>query len=163
MRPRFRCSPRGNLDHSKKGNSSIREHNSLESSPCSFTTTRWLITIIHSLSATKPIIAQPITFGSTDTLKILLTTKEDGTAKRPHQAFLMLKEVDTGLETAFPLTVKETGKGKLDIVSQCVLSEVEIGSSWLPRHTRIYPSNSSSQPSHLMPTLWSHHLVRRSH
>lgn len=56
--------------------------------------------------------------GTTDSLKIVLTATENGKAKQPHQAFLLLKELDTGLEATFPLLVKETGKGKVDFVSR---------------------------------------------
>lgn len=49
-------------------------------------------------------------------MKIILTTQEDKTAKRPHQAFLNIKHVDTQLETSYPLAVKETGKGKVELV-----------------------------------------------
>ncbi len=45
-----------------------------------------------------------------------LTTKENGSAKRPHQAFLLLREVDTGLEAPFVFTVKESGKASVDVV-----------------------------------------------
>jgi oligosaccharyltransferase complex subunit delta (ribophorin II) len=47
---------------------------------------------------------------------MILTAKEDGVAKRPHQAFVVLKDVDTGLEAPFPLTVKDSGKGVVQIV-----------------------------------------------
>lgn len=49
-------------------------------------------------------------------MKIILTTQEDKTAKRPHQAFLNIRDVDTQLETSYPLAVKETGKGKVELV-----------------------------------------------
>jgi oligosaccharyltransferase complex subunit delta (ribophorin II) len=45
-----------------------------------------------------------------------LTTKEAGKPKRPHQAFLLLQDQDTGLESTFPLSIKETGKGKVELV-----------------------------------------------
>jgi oligosaccharyltransferase complex subunit delta (ribophorin II) len=60
---------------------------------------------------------KPITLGTSDTLKIILTATEDGKPKQPHQAFLLLTDQDTGLETSFPLSVKDTGKGKVDFVS----------------------------------------------
>ncbi|OAQ62619.2 ribophorin II [Pochonia chlamydosporia 170] len=55
-----------------------------------------------------------ITFGYQDTLKVALTTKEGSKAKRPHQAFLVIKEA-SGLEAPFPLTLKESGKGIVQI------------------------------------------------
>jgi oligosaccharyltransferase complex subunit delta (ribophorin II) len=57
-----------------------------------------------------------VTLGATDTLKIILTATEDGKAKRPHQAFLLLRDQDTGLEATFPFSVKDSGKGKVDFV-----------------------------------------------
>ncbi|KAK6065141.1 hypothetical protein SCUP234_10951 [Seiridium cupressi] len=57
----------------------------------------------------------PVTFGAADTLKIVLTAKENGKGKRPHQAFLVLQETETGLEAPFPLTTKENGKATVDV------------------------------------------------
>jgi oligosaccharyltransferase complex subunit delta (ribophorin II) len=54
--------------------------------------------------------------GPTDSLKIILTATEDGKGKRPHQAFLLLREPKSGLEATYPLSVKDTGKAKVDIV-----------------------------------------------
>jgi hypothetical protein len=65
----------------------------------------------------KDVVEQPITLTSAELLKISLTTKENGKAKRPHQAFLILKEVESGLEAPFPFTVKESGKGSVTVVS----------------------------------------------
>ncbi|KAK4694240.1 hypothetical protein P7C71_g3301, partial [Lecanoromycetidae sp. Uapishka_2] len=48
-------------------------------------------------------------------LKILLTTREDKKAKRPHQAFLHVKDSKSSLETSFALQVKENGKGKVEL------------------------------------------------
>lgn len=65
----------------------------------------------------KAPLTKPVGLGSTDTVKIILTAKEDGKAKRPHQAFVTIKEQETGLEAPFPLTVKDTGKAVVQIVS----------------------------------------------
>lgn len=62
-------------------------------------------------------LSKPLTLGATDTLKILLTTQEDNKAKRPHQAFLHVQDSKSSLETSFAFQVKETGKGKLELVS----------------------------------------------
>jgi oligosaccharyltransferase complex subunit delta (ribophorin II) len=51
-----------------------------------------------------------------DNLKILLTTQDGKTAKRAHQTFLKLKDSATGLETSFPFIVKDSGKGKVELV-----------------------------------------------
>ena len=64
----------------------------------------------------KERVKQTVELGHTDKIKITLTTKEGSKAKRPHQAFLMLKEA-SGLEAPYALTVKESGKGTVEIVS----------------------------------------------
>lgn len=68
------------------------------------------------LSPEKP-LATAIPLGADDTLKIILTTVDGGAGKKPHQAFLTLREPAKGLEESFPLSVRETGKGKLELVS----------------------------------------------
>ncbi|KAI1392742.1 Oligosaccharyltransferase subunit Ribophorin II-domain-containing protein [Hypoxylon trugodes] len=57
----------------------------------------------------------PITLDSSDSLKLVLTAKENGKGKRPHQAFLVLRELASGLEAPFPLTVKDNGKAVVEI------------------------------------------------
>ena len=64
----------------------------------------------------KP-LHNPVSLGPSDTLKILLTAKEDRKAKRPHQASLLVKDPETGLETSYALSVKDNGKGKVELVS----------------------------------------------
>lgn len=61
-------------------------------------------------------LAKPVLLGPTDTLKIILTATEDKQAKRPHQAFILLREPKSNLDTSFPLSVKESGKGKIELV-----------------------------------------------
>lgn len=55
------------------------------------------------------------TLGPADTIRVSLTTKDGSTAKRPHQAFLVVRE-SSGLEAPYPLSVKESGKGTVEIV-----------------------------------------------
>jgi oligosaccharyltransferase complex subunit delta (ribophorin II) len=55
--------------------------------------------------------------GATDSLKIILTATEDGKGKKPHQAFLLLRDHKSGLEASFPFSVKGTGRAKVDVVS----------------------------------------------
>ncbi|KHN95554.1 oligosaccharyltransferase subunit ribophorin II [Metarhizium album ARSEF 1941] len=55
-----------------------------------------------------------IDFGHQDVLKITLTTKDGSKARRPHQAFLVIKEA-SGLEAPYALTLKESGKGVVQI------------------------------------------------
>lgn len=70
----------------------------------------------------KP-LSKAVELGAADTLKIILTTQDGKTAKRPHQAFLLLKDVDTGLDISYPFTVKDSGKAKLELVGiPCVVS-----------------------------------------
>jgi oligosaccharyltransferase complex subunit delta (ribophorin II) len=61
-------------------------------------------------------LSVPITLGATDLMKIVLTVQEGKTAKRPHQAFLLLKDADTGLDISYPFGVKENGKAKVELV-----------------------------------------------
>ena len=61
-------------------------------------------------------LPKAVQLGAADTLKIILTTQEGKTAKRPHQAFLLLKDADTGLDISYPFSVKESGKAKVDLV-----------------------------------------------
>jgi oligosaccharyltransferase complex subunit delta (ribophorin II) len=67
-------------------------------------------------------LSKPVQLGSSDTLKILLTVKEDKKVKRPHQAFLLLEDPATGLDTSFPLSVKENGKAKVELVCSRLFS-----------------------------------------
>ncbi|CAO2657298.1 Nn.00g034240.m01.CDS01 [Neocucurbitaria sp. VM-36] len=60
-------------------------------------------------------LSKSVSLGATDTLKLLLTTVDGKTAKRPHQAFLTLTDPTTGLEESYVLNVKESGKAKVDL------------------------------------------------
>lgn len=64
----------------------------------------------------KSPLKTPVALGAQDTLTVSLTAKDNGKAKRPHQAFVLLKDEDTGLEAPFPLSVRDTGKGNVKIV-----------------------------------------------
>ncbi|MCJ1453413.1 hypothetical protein MMC28_003760 [Mycoblastus sanguinarius] len=68
----------------------------------------------EKIAVNKP-LSTPVTLGTSDTLKILLTTKEDSKAKRPHQAFILVKDPKSNLETSFAFQVKENGKGKVEL------------------------------------------------
>lgn len=57
-----------------------------------------------------------VTLPSSDTLKVVLTVVEGKTAKKPHQAFLTLQEPTSGLEESFPFSLKDNGKGKVEVV-----------------------------------------------
>ncbi|KAI5818176.1 Oligosaccharyltransferase subunit Ribophorin II-domain-containing protein [Pyronema omphalodes] len=61
-------------------------------------------------------IASTIPLSSKDILKLTFTINNDDTPGRPHQAFLLVKDSQSSLETFFPLNVKETsGKAKVDL------------------------------------------------
>lgn len=64
----------------------------------------------------KSLPKKTVAFGSADTLKLVLTANEGGEAKRPHQAFLVFQEPETGLEAPFVMATKENGKATVDLV-----------------------------------------------
>jgi oligosaccharyltransferase complex subunit delta (ribophorin II) len=69
----------------------------------------------NRLSENKP-LSSALSLGGADTMKIILTTKEGSSAKMPHQAFLLLKDIDTGLDYSYPFSVKDSGKSKVELV-----------------------------------------------
>lgn len=71
----------------------------------------------EKLSPSSP-LPKAITLGARDTLKVLLSAKDGSTSKRPHQAFLTLQDPTSGLEDSFSLTVRDTGRGKVDITQK---------------------------------------------
>lgn len=73
----------------------------------------------YRLNAKAP-LSKPVSLGSADTLKLSLTAKDNGKGKRPHQAFLILQEPESGVEAPFPFTVKENGKAVAQLVSQSI-------------------------------------------
>lgn len=70
----------------------------------------------------KP-LSRPITLGASDSLKVVLAIQDGHTAKRPHQAFLLLKDVDTGLDISFPMSVRENGKAKVELAHKDLPSQ----------------------------------------
>ena len=71
----------------------------------------------RSLTPGKP-LAKPVDFGPTDSLKIILTAQEGKSAKRPHQAFLLLRDAISNLDVSYPLSMKESGEAKVDLVGE---------------------------------------------
>ncbi|KLJ08600.1 hypothetical protein EMPG_15966 [Blastomyces silverae] len=71
----------------------------------------------EKLLESKP-LSKPLSFGESDILKLSLTTREGSATKRPHQAFLLLKELDSGLDLSYPLAVKESGKAKIELAQK---------------------------------------------
>jgi oligosaccharyltransferase complex subunit delta (ribophorin II) len=105
-------------------------------------------------------LAKPVSLGTTDTLKLLLTTTDGKKAKRPHQAFLTLSEAVTGLEESFVISVKDSGKGKLDLThkdlphqfltsSKPIRASIVIGSfgSSTPYKAKVFNINVSRDPN----------------
>ncbi|MCJ1413588.1 hypothetical protein MMC19_007709 [Ptychographa xylographoides] len=72
----------------------------------------------------KQRLPQAIQLGASDTLKIILTTQEGKSSKRPHQVFLNFRDATTDLETSFPFSVKESGKGKLELTQKDIPSQL---------------------------------------
>ncbi|KAB2570547.1 putative oligosaccharyltransferase subunit ribophorin ii protein [Lasiodiplodia theobromae] len=66
----------------------------------------------------KSPLEKPVELGPSDTLKLVLTTLDGKKAQRPHQAFLTLTEPTTGLEDSFALSVKDNGKGKVELTQK---------------------------------------------
>lgn len=71
--------------------------------------------VLSRLAEHQP-LSVPVTLGATDLMKIVLTVQDGKTAKRPHQAFLLLKDAHTGLDISYPFGVKENGKAKVELV-----------------------------------------------
>ncbi|KAK5943017.1 hypothetical protein PMZ80_004022 [Knufia obscura] len=70
-----------------------------------------------NLTPGKP-LAKEFDLGPNDSLKVILTTQEGKSAKRPHQAFLLLKDSSSNLDVSYPLSVKESGKAKVDLTQK---------------------------------------------
>jgi hypothetical protein len=79
-----------------------------------------------SLSSEKP-LADDLTLGAKDSLKVTLTITNGGKARRPHQAFFTITSPESGLEEAFPMAITDSGKAKIDLVrSRHLLQSVHI-------------------------------------
>lgn len=104
---------------------------------------------------------------SGDTLKISITATEDKSPKRPHQAFLTLQDATTGAEDAFPFIIKDTGKGKIELVcitltsSQAQLLTFMIDTQG-PSHS-IPQHRQTSQSQYHPRVLWLLYTIRPSH
>ncbi|KYK57589.1 oligosaccharyltransferase subunit ribophorin II [Drechmeria coniospora] len=109
-------------------------------------------------------VRDPLRLGDRDILKVSLTTKVGTTAKRPHQAFLILKE-SSGLEAPFPFTMKESGEGKVqfgqkDLPVQFVVSNstlkasIVLGSSGSDQGslTTVFEVSLARDPAAMSPT-----------
>ena len=76
------------------------------------------ISFLCRIPDNKP-LSEPVSLGTTDTLKIDLVAREGRSPKRPHQAFLLLKDPTTGLDISYPFSVKSNGKSRVELVSIC--------------------------------------------
>lgn len=88
--------------------------------------------ILNSFGAQSP-LKTPVSLSVQDTLTVSLIAKDNGKGKRPHQAFVLLKEVDTGLEAPFPLSIRDTGKGNVKIVRGRIAAPALMRLHSLPR------------------------------
>ncbi|KAL8958453.1 MAG: hypothetical protein Q9183_005833 [Haloplaca sp. 2 TL-2023] len=90
-------------------------------------------------------LPEPVTLGTTDTLKIIVTATENKKAKRPHQAFLLLRDPRSNLDTSFPLSVKDSGKGKIELSHKDLPTQFLAGSNTLSA-TLLIASFGSTKP-----------------
>ncbi|KAI8959843.1 Oligosaccharyltransferase subunit Ribophorin II-domain-containing protein [Daldinia sp. FL1419] len=99
---------------------------------------------VRQFNDKTPVLQTPVVFDSSDSLKILLTAKEDGKGKRPHQAFLVLRDPTSGLEAPFPLTVKDNGKATVEIKHSDLPLQLAISSTPLKASLVLASFGSSS-------------------
>ncbi|KAJ5579835.1 uncharacterized protein N7459_005820 [Penicillium hispanicum] len=71
----------------------------------------------EQFTASNP-LSKPISLAGADTLRVSLTAQEGNSAKRPHQAFLLLQDSQTGLDISYPFTVKENGKSRVELTQK---------------------------------------------
>lgn len=102
-------------------------------------------TTVSHVFTDKELLKDTVTLGHADKIKVSLTTKEGSKAKRPHQAFLMVKEKG-GLEAPYALTVKESGKGTVEFVCSSRTAAARKGLTNY-RARRIFPSSFFHRPS----------------
>ncbi|KAF2476592.1 uncharacterized protein BDR25DRAFT_277847 [Lindgomyces ingoldianus] len=113
----------------------------------------------EKLSPSTP-LSKPVALGSTDSLKMLLTTTNGKKARQPHQAFLTLTDPTTGLEESFVLSVKESGRGKVDLTqkdlpiqfltsSKPIVASIVIGSfgSSTPYKSKVFDLSVTRDPN----------------
>lgn len=91
------------------------------------------------LSPSTP-LGKAVSLDATDVLKLVLTTVDGSTAKRPHQAFLTLTDPTTGVEESFVFNIKDSGKAKVDLV--CGMSQLLTDTTNICSLTKTYPTNS---------------------
>ena len=62
-------------------------------------------------------VEDTIELSSTDTLRLTFTTKDGQSTARPHQSFILIEDPTAKLDISIPVSVKTSGKAKIDIVS----------------------------------------------
>ncbi|KAF2254926.1 hypothetical protein BU26DRAFT_475473 [Trematosphaeria pertusa] len=113
----------------------------------------------EKLNPSSP-LAKSVSLGAADTLKLQLTTVDGKKSQRPHQAFLTLTDSATGLEESFVLSVKESGKGKVDLThkdlphqfltsAKPIAASIVIGSfgSSTPYKAKVFDLNVARDPN----------------
>jgi oligosaccharyltransferase complex subunit delta (ribophorin II) len=88
----------------------------------------------------------PLVLPAGESLRLQLTTTEGKKAKRPHQAFLILTEPESGLEAPFPLKVTASGSATVDITQKDLPSQLLLAQSPL-RASLIIGSFGVSKPA----------------
>ncbi|KAK6380238.1 uncharacterized protein PV06_05607 [Exophiala oligosperma] len=68
-------------------------------------------------------LSKPVKLGAADTLKVILTTQDGKTTKRPHQAFLLVQDSSKKLDISYPFSIKESGKAKLELTQKDLPSQ----------------------------------------
>lgn len=91
------------------------------SSSFTFFLSIFFILTINSFEASSP-VEDTLELSSSDTLRLTLTAKEGGNAARPHQLFILIEDASANLDIAIPVPVKPSGKAKLDLVFQMIVS-----------------------------------------
>ncbi|KAJ5960216.1 uncharacterized protein N7479_007366 [Penicillium vulpinum] len=71
----------------------------------------------EKFTASKP-LSKPVSLVGADTLRVTLTAQEDSSPKRPDQAFLLLKDAQTGLDISYPFSVKDNGKSRVELTQK---------------------------------------------
>lgn len=107
--------------------------------------------IKEKLNAKTP-ISKAITLEADSVAKIILTATDNGKGKRPHQAFLLLKDEVTGLEAPFPLNLKESGKASVSISQKDIPLQLLLSSK--PLHGSIVIGSFGSSSALLTGSLF---------
>jgi len=61
-------------------------------------------------------VEEALELSPTDSLRLTFTTKEGQSIARPHQSFILIEDPSAKLDISIPVSVKASGKGKIDLV-----------------------------------------------